>query len=181
MRGASWQGHGRDAIRRRAAGSSARTGRRPAPRIRSFRRSRRLARIPRRPRATVSLFLATLLVLLTRDAALPAPTGPSPVGTRVLFLVDHARSLPGKTELGRPVVVQLWYPAVAGSGSGPAPYALDPSLIELMVDAKYYGQTEERIRSWSTVDTHARLDAELADGAPLAVLLFSHGLGLSRA
>ena len=130
---------------------------------------------------TLSVVLGALIAPLGGASdPLPAPTGPSAVGTRVLFLVDRTRPAPRGEGAGRPVVVQLWYPAVAGSGKGAAPYAIDPSLIDLLVDQGYYGQKAELIESWRAIETHARLEAELAQG-PLPVLLLSHGLGLSRA
>ena len=56
----------------------------------------------------------------------------------------------------------------------------DASLTELLIDQGYYGQKEELLRSWSAIDTHARLEADFEAGGPWPVLLFSHGMGLSR-
>jgi len=118
---------------------------------------------------------------LGAGGGLPAPTGALPVGTRVLFLVDRTRPSPLEPGVaGRPLMLQLWYPCEGTSGSGPAPYVPDPNLLELLVDQGYYGQTEETIRGWSAIETHARLDAELAPQGERPVLLLSHGLGVSR-
>lgn len=127
------------------------------------------------------LTLLAPLFLLAASDGLPRPTGVLPVGTRIHSLVDPARHAPGHEGEGRPVVVQLWYPAVAKSGTRPAPYLPDPSLVELMVDQGYYEQAEADLRAWGALDTHARLDAEFATDGPLPLLLLSHGLGVSRA
>src|SRR5262245_36539461 len=129
----------------------------------------------------VSVLMSVLALFRCGAGTLPAPTGPQSVGTRILYLSDGRRSSPDKDGAGRPVVVQLWYPAEPGSGTGPAPYFPAPALLELMVDLGYYGQPVDAIRSWGELDTHARLDADFAAGGPFSVLLFSHGLGCARA
>src|SRR5262245_30042981 len=128
--------------------------------------------------------LAWWIALLTHGTGqgLPTPTGSRPVGTRVSCWIDRSRPAPTGEGSGRPIMVQLWYPAAAPtgpsggpvSGKGPAPYVPDPNLLELMIDQGYYGQTPELIRSWTEIDTHARLDAEPAADGPFPVLLFSH-------
>src|SRR6185503_4806543 len=134
------------------------------------------------PRVVQVVVLMLLLALVLAQAAdvLPAPTGPSPVGTRILFLTDRSRPAPSGEGSGRPLMAQLWYPAVASSGTGPARYVPDPSLVDLLVDEGYYGQPAERIGSWREIDTHARADADFAGGAPFPLVLLSHGLGISR-
>jgi len=125
--------------------------------------------------------LILLLAPLAAEGGLPPPTGPHPVGTRIHALVDRARTAPAPPGEARPVMVQLWYPCDGSSGTGPAPYLPDPSLVELLVDLDYYGQGETNLRAWSTLDTHARLEAAPAAGGPFPLLLLSHGLGVSRA
>ncbi|WP_158886334.1 alpha/beta hydrolase family protein [Amycolatopsis anabasis] len=46
--------------------------------------------------------------------ALPAPSGPLPVGTTTLDLVDPARADPWRPEERRELLVSLWYPALPG-------------------------------------------------------------------
>jgi len=124
--------------------------------------------------------LALCGALLQADPGLPAPGGPHAVGTTTLCLVDRTRPAPGGGEGGRALMLQLWYPAREGSGAGPAPYLPDPRLGEAMIEQGYFEQAPGWIRSWSTLATHARLDADLVEGEPLPVLLLSHGLGVSR-
>ncbi|MBE3015750.1 alpha/beta hydrolase [Microbispora sp. NEAU-D428] len=58
----------------------------------------------------------------TGAAALPAPTGPHPVGATTLYLKDTSRPEPWVPEAkARELMVTLWYPAQAGEGPR-APY-----------------------------------------------------------
>jgi hypothetical protein len=55
--------------------------------------------------------------------ALPAVTGPSPVGRAELSLTDSSRIDPFATDgRSRELAVWIWYPAVAGSTGPAAPY-----------------------------------------------------------
>lgn len=110
---------------------------------------------------------------------LPVPGGPYPVGSEVFRWIDPHRDEPATddTRDHRGVVVQAWYPAVAGGGARSRyidglerlpPYV---SLIPGLVMQRY-----------DRIDTHARA------GAPVAVqrmrwpvVLFSPGYGASRA
>jgi len=52
----------------------------------------------------------------TTYAAVPPPTGPNPVGTQVLYVVDSAREDPYLADgTKRELAVRLWYPASANS------------------------------------------------------------------
>jgi dienelactone hydrolase len=78
---------------------------------------------PFRP-ATVSAVKADLA--FTNSAAVPAPTGQSVVGTRVLELLDSSRKDPYvATRTSRELAVRLWYPVSAHSNQPckPAEYA----------------------------------------------------------
>jgi pimeloyl-ACP methyl ester carboxylesterase len=125
--------------------------------------------------------LLGLALLATQVGELPAPTGVHPVGTRLLALVDQTRPGPDGSP-GRPLTVQLWYPA-APEGGEPAPYATDDDLLAWLVDLEYYGQSAATLEGWASLTTHARRDAPFAApeaGGPFPVLLFSHGLGVAR-
>jgi dienelactone hydrolase len=98
--------------------------------------------------------------------ALPAPTGPYPVGTRMLYLKDPTRSntidglTPGDAGSGRDIAVQLWYPATPSRNR----FAAYRMLAEATLQSTYM----------SVVPTHSRLDAPLEEGAtPWHVLLFN--------
>jgi len=125
---------------------------------------------------------AMLLVLAAQgpDVTLPHPTGASPVGTTVRYLVDAVRKdarFPG----GRPVTLQLWYPTTAAEEEKPlAPYLVESGLARTMAEQGYYEVEAERLDAWARLATNSRLDAAPARGSrPL--VLFSVGLGVVRA
>lgn len=117
----------------------------------------------------------------TQHAPLPAPNGRYPVGTLTLHLEDWTR--PTSRHLpSRPLVVQVWYPARAPSGPR-APYIPDRGLLDSMRVRGYLDLPVSEMRSWDTVTLAARAKAipakaRRAEGWP--VLVFSHGMGLSR-
>ncbi|MGI5216202.1 alpha/beta hydrolase family protein [Plantactinospora sp. CA-290183] len=114
--------------------------------------------------------------------SLPEPTGPYPIGTTELHLVDPDRPdewVPGRS---RELMVSLWYPA-ASTGHGPrAPYF--PPLA-----ARRFGaRTEAELGlaagqvDWTGMSTHARTGAPVRGrrgGHP--VVVFSPGGGVPRA
>jgi len=94
---------------------------------------------------------------------LPAPTGPYPVGTSILYFKDAARTEDATQAGGSPreLVVQLWYPA-----------QLSHNRL-----ARYREPRETNLLSsyQSVLRTNSRLDAPVArDGAPFPVILFNH-------
>jgi predicted dienelactone hydrolase len=90
----------------------------------------------------------------------PAPTGPFPVGTVILHLVDKNREETQGTRPGahRELMVQIWYPA---QYSGPARSLRSPS------------ETSFRQTRLALVKTHASSGVPLAEAAPhYPVLIF---------
>jgi dienelactone hydrolase len=114
------------------------------------------------------------------DSVLPSPTGPSPVGTTIAYLVDATRKDSDFPE-GRPITVQLWYPIDATRAQTPtAPYFIEGALVKTLVTQGYYEVEAAVLADWSKLATHSRLDASPLDGThPL--VSFSVGLGLLRA
>lgn len=112
---------------------------------------------------------------------LPEPTGPYPVGTTELHLVDRARADPWVPERTRELMVSLWYPTRPGHNEPLAPY-LRPGV------ATYYDRTVAPAIGLSPgqvdfagVRTHARTGAAAAPhpgGRP--VVLYSPGFGVPR-
>jgi len=128
---------------------------------------------------TTPVALLLLLSAQAPDVSLPLPTGPSPVGTSVRHLVDAARK-DERFPAGRPLTLQLWYPAAEGSPAPLAPYLIEDGLARVLGEQGYYEVEPERLAAWARLATHARLDAAPAPGAhPL--LTFSVGLGVVRA
>lgn len=113
----------------------------------------------------------------TTAASLPLPTGPHVVGTSIAYLVDRSR--PGaEFPAGRPITVQLWYPATQ-SNHAPAQYLAEPGLSALLPRLQYYG-IDRTADAWGRLRTHSTVDSPPVKGKhPL--LAFSVGLGVIRA
>jgi hypothetical protein len=119
-------------------------------------------------------------VLLTATAAaaaaaparlgLPAPTGPYPVGSIDLHLVDPGRQDPWVAGTTREVMVTVRYPARPGGGPM-APYTTPGAAgIAAAEDARQLGITADRLDY--TFPTHARGGAP-ATGGRRPVVLYS--------
>ena len=122
---------------------------------------------------------ASVLAQSARETVtpLPKPSGTFAIGTATVYLTDSTRrdvDLPD----GRPITVQLWYPA---TGDGPvARYLVERSLLASMLRNDYYGIDTTALRAWGTLATHAHIDASPVRGKhPL--IAFSVGLGVARA
>ncbi|MFE9243978.1 alpha/beta hydrolase family protein [Nocardiopsis sp. NPDC006938] len=146
---------------------------------------------PRRRSAPLALSLALLLAAgcaLTAGpaaaaasaerlfAALPAPTGASPVGTTDLHLVDTGREDPWSGG-DRELMVTLWYPARTDAGR-PAPYLTEAESEAILSQDGYDHLPSDAL---ARVRTHAVENAppvRVGGGLPLVVL--SPGAGVSR-
>jgi predicted dienelactone hydrolase len=107
-----------------------------------------------------------VLLLLVPMFSLPKPTGPYPVGTRIIYLKDLSRveSHGANHQMPRELIVQVWYPATV-SKNHLAPYQ---RMSETTLATSYR----------SVLWTNSRVDAPIAtDGAPFIVLLFNHRWG----
>lgn len=109
--------------------------------------------------------------------ALPAPTGPYPVGARTLHLRDRDRADPWVPSRRRELMVTLWYPAGVPTGR-PLPY-VTPDESRLMTRALGLKGGPDTLLA--STRTHARVGApplRRAGGLPLVVL--SPGISLPR-
>ena len=106
---------------------------------------------------------------------LPAPSDSRALGTSVSYMFAPADSAFPK---GRPVTLQLWYPA-ASKGRN-APYLVDSGLGRALVDNGYYGIDSTTLKAWSKLETHSVLGAQPAPGR-FPLFTFSVGLGVIRA
>jgi dienelactone hydrolase len=126
----------------------------------------------RRPSRTILLAGAWSVLVLTLLAAclsailpmfrLPKPTGPYPIGTRVLYLVDPNRMETQDPSSGRKreLMIQLWYPAVT-SRNPLAPY-------------RRRAETTWLSSYQSVLWTHSRWEVPVAQGQQaFPVLLFN--------
>jgi len=113
-------------------------------------------------RLVIFAFVAALPILLP-VFRLPEPTGPYPVGTTKLYLVDNTRPetfIPNPDD-HREFMVQVWYPAQVEPGTRP--------------DA-YMEHMPFQLSHLSLVRTHAYLYAPVSDAqTSYPVLIFSHG------
>ncbi|MFF4871758.1 MULTISPECIES: alpha/beta hydrolase [unclassified Streptomyces] len=119
---------------------------------------------------------STAVAQPARPAVLPAPTGPHPVGSTVLPLVDRSRTDPWvPTADGRALMVTLHYPAARSGGGSPAPYATreEARLLAEQLGPGVSGDVLARTR------THSRTDVRPAPGHRPLVLL-SPGFSVSR-
>jgi alpha-beta hydrolase superfamily lysophospholipase len=109
---------------------------------------------------------------------LPKPTGALAVGTTVAYLTDSSRK-DAEFSTGRPINVQLWYPAAAAAGAT-AGYLADSGLLASYLRNQYYGVDSAALLAWGKLPTHSHLDTPPLGGThPLVA--FSVGLGVARA
>ena len=81
------------------------------------------------------------------------------MGTVVAYLTDSTRGDADFAD-GRPITVQLWYPAAAATGNTRTAYLVETGLGAMLVSTGYYGIDTAALKKWPTVHTHSRLDAE---------------------
>lgn len=110
---------------------------------------------------------------------LPAPTGPYPVGTTTLHLVDHARTDPWGVEPGRPrqLMTSVFYPAASTAGYQVAPQ-LTPAEAADYDTFNNTGVPAGKV-DWASTKTHAFVGAPTRTG-DYPVVLYSPGLGDPR-
>ncbi len=107
--------------------------------------------------------LVAALPILLPVFRLPEPTGPYPVGTTRLYLVDRARpeTFTPNPDDPRELMVHVWYPAQAATDARPATY------MEYM---------PFQFRHLSLLRTQTYQDAPISDlQSSYPVLIFSHG------
>ncbi len=111
---------------------------------------------------------------------LPAPTGEMKVGTQVFRFVDPNREETfGKAATGkRELMVQVWYPAQAGTGKY-APFIPDTQILRYM--AANYGLPGFTFQHLKFVSSHAYSGAEVSSAqTSYPLILTNPGFGSSR-
>src|SRR6476661_692814 len=93
---------------------------------------------------------------------LPAPRASDAVGTAFIPLTDTTRR-DAEFSGGRPIMVQLWYPAAHARGPI-APYLFDRGLAAELLRGPYYGLDTATLSRWPALQTHAVVDAPVAAG-----------------
>jgi pimeloyl-ACP methyl ester carboxylesterase len=98
--------------------------------------------------------------------AVPIPTGPATVGTRILPLIDSTRQDPFLANgARRELLVRFWYPAVLTEACKQAPYT----------SAKVWSYLSQLAGvHLPEVTTNSCMDADMADGSH-PIVVFTHG------
>ena len=129
---------------------------------------------------TVGLGLVALLPALLPVPELPPPSGPDPIGTFTVQLVDRSRAetYGGRAGEPREFVAQAWYPARTSDSNPPIPWSEDWEIVapalarEMGLPSWFWNHTRH-------TPSHARESANVATGT-FPVLIYSHGWGGMR-
>ena len=108
---------------------------------------------------------------------LPAPTGPHPVGTVDLHLVDPRRSDPWAEDGSRPreLMITVWYPARRDAEAPATPYATPGLGPAFDTFAGSLGIPAGSV-DWTGIGTHTTVGAPVAQAARrLPVVLYTPG------
>lgn len=122
----------------------------------------RLSDVQRRVMAAAAgalIAFSAISVVVVPMFRLPAPTGSFAVGTAIVHLVDPGRADATFRSGHREWMVQVWYPARAGSSGRPAPY-------------RRWSETTLLSSYQAVLATHSRLGTPVADGR-FPLLLFN--------
>ncbi|MGP3919152.1 alpha/beta hydrolase family protein [Nonomuraea sp. 10N515B] len=122
----------------------------------------------------LSLIALAAHTTLPADLALPEPTGPKPVGTTSLHLIDSSRPDPWNPNAGeRELLVTLWYPARKATGER-APYVTPQESAAIL--KPYENVPPDAL---TRVETHARREAPVRGGR-LPLVVMSPGFSFPR-
>jgi predicted dienelactone hydrolase len=124
----------------------------------------------------VLLALATLLPVLLPIPAIPAPSGPYAIGTRIYELTDTSRrELYSGADEPRRFQAQVWYPAEVMPADERAPWMANAKVFAPTI-ASYLGLPSFFLDHLALVKVPAYKEAQVAaTDAGFPVILFSHG------
>lgn len=120
--------------------------------------------------------LATALPILLPVPRIPTPSGPYPVGTRIIEMVDPARKeiYSGKDEARR-YMIQVWYPANVKPTDTQAPWMEHADVFAPAI-ATYIDLPSYFLDHLALVKIPAYQNADVASSeSRFPVILFSHG------
>ncbi|QJD87212.1 alpha/beta hydrolase family protein [Cohnella herbarum] len=109
-------------------------------------------------------------------------SGSYPVGTMTYHWIDEKRTETWSdvSRTKRELMVQMWYPALEGSGKKPARYVENSPEVKAAL-AEQFGLPAFAMGHLGLVRTHARPEATLSEAQwRYPVLVFSHGMGGNR-
>jgi predicted dienelactone hydrolase len=124
----------------------------------------------------VLLAISTALPILLPVPAIPTPSGPFPVGTRIYELTDTTRKeiYSGKDEARR-FMIQVWYPSEPGTSSEKARW-MDNAEIYAPAVSSEIGMPSFFLGHLALVKVPAYKNAKVAKAdRAYPVILFSHG------
>lgn len=129
---------------------------------------------------TVGLSLVVMLPVVLPVPELPSPSGPDPIGTFTVQLIDRSRDESYGQSPGTPreFVAQVWYPAGATESDPPVPWSQDWEIVAPAL-AREMGLPSWFWKHTGYTPSHARQSATVADGT-FPVLVYSHGWGGMR-
>ncbi|HEX6299874.1 MAG TPA: hypothetical protein VF148_05390 [Acidimicrobiia bacterium] len=129
---------------------------------------------------TVGLGLVVILPVLLPVPELPPPSGPDPIGTFTVQLVDRSRDEPYGGRAGEPreFVAQVWYPAGMSDSEPPIPWSEDWEVVAPAL-AREMGLPSWFWNHTGYTPSHARKSTTVAGGT-FPVLIYSHGWGGMR-
>jgi predicted dienelactone hydrolase len=122
------------------------------------------------------VLLSTALPILLPVPKIPAPSGPYPVGTSILEMVDSSRPelYSGKDE-PRHFIIQIWYPAEISPDDIRAPWMANAEIYAPAI-ATYIDLPSYFLDHLALVKIPAYEDAKVASSEePFPVIIFSHG------
>ncbi len=129
------------------------------------------------------LGIAIILPILLPIPKTAEPTGPYPVGTTTLMMVDESRKEIYSGEIGEPrrIMVQIWYPAEPERGAEAALWLENMEVMGPAI-AGQLGLPTFFLGHVKYAQSHAVADAPISGlQAQYPLLLFSHGWGGFRA
>lgn len=109
---------------------------------------------------------------------LPEPTGPYPIGTTEVHLVDKSRVDPWVSGRKRELMISIWYPALPGAHAPHAPYAPAGAAVPLADQTGAVIDLKPGQLDFAGTRTHARSGVPAFGRHP--VVLYSPGMGTSR-
>ena len=126
--------------------------------------------------AFVLVAVSTALPILLPIPRIPSPSGPYSVGTRIYELTDESRReiYSGQNEARR-IMIQVWYPAEAGSSSERAHWMEDAEIYAPAVSSQI-DMPPFFLDHLALVKIPASVNAEpIKADQPFPLILFSHG------
>lgn len=114
---------------------------------------------------------------------IPKSHGEFSTATTIFQLTDLHRKDDFSDERNqfRKIMIQVWYPAEVTLEGEKALYFPSQNILEVMKKEKYYGLNQILFDEWKTLRTNSVFDLPISKKqTKYPLLLFSHGLGVSR-